>query len=102
MHKPLNPFETAVWQVLRNTYLRLLSGGKHNGLDTAEQNLLLDPKLRELEHDFVMLMEIVQQGQSAGISHVHTLLHNQEGMDNEMLDQAVEYAALDLQEKDQS
>lgn len=95
-----SPFESAVWQVLRNTYLRLLGGARAQGLDTAEQNLLLDPHMRALEHDFKMIMEVVSQGQHAGISHVHTLLHNREGVDNEMLDQSVEYAALDMQEKE--
>ena len=98
--KKLNPFETAVWQVLRGTYLRLLSGGREKGMDVSEQNLLLDPHIRALEHDFTMLMEVVSQGQSAGISHVHTLLHNSEGVDNEMLDQTVEYAALSMQEQE--
>ncbi len=91
--------ESAIWQILRNTYLRLLcvpEGRRPEKLSVEDANLLIDPYTKQLEHDFRMVMEVVAQAQTAGISHVHGLLHNREGVDNEMLDQTVEYATLDL------
>ena len=95
----MTDLEGAAWQILRQAYVRLLclpEGRDPRGLTVEEQNLLLDPHTKYLEHDHKMLMEVVQRAQSAGISHVHGLLHNREGVDSEMLDQTVEYATLEL------
>lgn len=100
----MTDLEGAVWQILRQTYVRLLclpEGRNPRRLTLEEQNLLLDPHMRQLEHDHKMVMEVVQRAQTAGISHVHGLLHNREGVDNEMLDQTVEYATYDLAKRAQ-
>lgn len=94
--------EAAVWQVLRSTYLRLLcqrEGRNPARLAMDEANLILDPHLKELEHDFKLIVEVLNQAQSSGISHVHSLLHKRPGVDSEMLDQAVEFATLDLKKE---
>ena len=100
----MSDLEGAVWQILRQTYIRLLcipEGRNHRSLTEEEQNLLLEDHFPQLLHEHKMVMEVVKRAHSSGISHVHGLLHNREGVDNEMLDQTVEYATYDLAKQSQ-
>ena len=99
---PGEELEGAVWRVLRQTYLRFAAGplGAER-LSPEEENLALDPHLGHLESDHRLLMEVVRTAFSQGASQVHTILHGRPGVDHEMLDQAVEYAALDTGGRDE-
>ncbi len=99
-HELQTAASATLWRVLRNTYLRRIVAVPPASLDEPEQNTALDPYMRELEADHDQIMAIVAQAFHEGVSHVHQLLHGREGVDHEMLDQTVEYAALSAAEED--
>ncbi len=85
-----------VWRVLRESYLRFACQPRSpEELTVQEANTALDPHYAHLEHTHAQLMEAVEQAYHQGAQHVHGLLHSKPGVDNEMLDQAAEYAVLE-------
>lgn len=48
-----------------------------------------------MERDTEVLAAVMDQAKASGIAAVHSRLHVAEGLDHEMLDQAIEYARED-------
>ena len=90
---------TAVWQVLRRAYVRLLApreGKRPELLTEAEASLLIDPHLDALQHDFSALCLTLAEAHRRGAEHVHGVMHSLPGMDvddHTLLDDAVEWAS---------
>lgn len=88
--------EATAWRLLRAVYIRLCAevgeGKPVQHYTEAEQQLLIDPYVRMLEHDHRLIVECIRQARGAGIRDVQAALHKAEGTDHAMVDQAVEYA----------
>ena len=87
--------DETLWRFLRGVYVRLISGQTlHPGkaMTLAEENMVLDPHLAGLEHDHALLLEILGRARSTGIEAMRARLHAAEGVDHDMLDEAMAYA----------
>lgn len=87
--------EGTVWRIVRAIHLRLI--GHHIGRDLfvlshPEQEQPLDRWHRYMERDVQQLMAVVQHARTEAIGRTHRRLHAAEGIDHEMLDEAIEYA----------
>lgn len=80
-------------RVLRNAVVRALipRGQPVIGVHLERQAELLEPLEPMLASDRSQLREIVRVAYLAGVQSVHADLHGQPGVDNEMLDQVIEY-----------
>lgn len=88
-------YEATVWRILRATYLRLigdLTGRDLFVLSHPEQEQALDRWHAAMELDVKRLAETLAQARADGIARTHRRLHASDGVDHEMLDEAVEYA----------
>lgn len=89
---------SAVWQVLRRGYVRLLAkleGRRAETLTEAEASLLIDPHTEEFVHDFHALCLVIGEAQRNGAEHVRLMLESQQ-MPPEariVLDEALSLAA---------
>lgn len=84
--------ETTLIRVLETVYLRFLceqTGQRPDRLTHAERITLLDTKILAFKTDFERLRECVRYAYSAGAESVHTRLHAAEGVDHEMLEEAL-------------
>jgi len=86
--------EETAWRWLRELYLRLLcpAGVNPAGMTEPERNLLLDKHHRAMEADLQMVKLLVERGQATAIEGWRERIHKIEGVDNEMLDEALHYA----------
>jgi hypothetical protein len=90
----LGPIDAMVLGVLRNATLRaLLRPESKTPLSvTAERAaLLLLPYQDALQADLGVIREGLRRAYLHGVEQVHERLHGQPGVDNEMLDQAIEF-----------
>ena len=62
--------EGAIWQILRKTYVRVMTDGEGHGLNEKQENGLLDKWHKAMEHDTVLIMACVDRASSAGVSRV--------------------------------
>ena len=84
-----------VRRIVEASYLRILcrfSNRQPARLSQAERLELLEPHEGALEHDLGLLREVVRQAWVGGVQGVHAQLHNTDGVDHEMLDQAIEFS----------
>lgn len=89
---PREQISATVWRLLRSMWVRAL-GGDPLSMTDAEANALIDPHTeRMLEHQRV-LMHTIDHARAQGLEAMHRKLHQSEGIDHEMLDQAVAWAA---------
>ena len=93
---PEERLEATIWRILRVIYLRveLKVRSDHRTpveLTLEEGNDILSPWFPVMQTDLDILKECVHQGRLLGVNDVHSRLHGAEGVDHEMLDQAVEY-----------
>jgi hypothetical protein len=83
--------EATIWRILRDVWIRAL-GGDPMTMTDPEANSLVDPYTSQmLEHQRV-LMHVVTQARRQGLEQMHAKLHAGEGVDHEMLDEAVAFA----------
>lgn len=90
----LNDLDAMAWRVLQQTTLRaLVHGAGRTPLDVTaiERENLLAPFTEALMRDCAMLREAFKQAYLHGVSSVHQQLHGQPGVDDEALDQAIEF-----------
>lgn len=85
--------EATQWQILRDVALIAAMGGKGRSTDLSreQQDELLGPMVPTLVGAAEMLKECGRQFFLLGVGRVHRDLHAADGIDHEMLDQAVEY-----------
>lgn len=87
--------EATAWRFLRDLYSRLLCGkaGVHpGGMTEPERALLLEPHHRDMEADLSVVMSLVGKAQSDVASRWREQIHRAEGIDHEMIDEAIDYA----------
>jgi hypothetical protein len=90
----LDESDATAWRVLRQTTLRALvhaSGRTPTEVTAAEADTLLEPFTAHLQRDCVMLREAFRRMYLLGVEGVTRELHGQPGVDDEALDQAVEF-----------
>ena len=90
----LNELDAMAWRILRNTTLRALvkdSGRTTIEVTAVEADKLLEPFTSALMHDCAVLREGMRQMFLLGVQRVHAQLHGQPGIDDEMLDEAIEF-----------
>lgn len=90
--EPLNELDGMAWRMLRNTTLRALVHPRPT-LEVPEDETIrrLDPFTAALQHDCSVLREMLKQAYLMGVERVHAELHGQPGVDNELLDEAIEW-----------
>jgi len=99
--EPRIAWEATAWRILREVHLRYIAqqqGLTLGRMTETARSALLEPKELEFLADWHALCETLAYAHSTGIERVHTRLHARPGVDNEMLDQAVEYAGYELSE----
>lgn len=87
--------EATLWRFLRDVYLRCLTFGTIHPakvMSEAEQNACLDPHWRQMEADLAALMTVVGRGRADAVEAMRAKLHMAEGVDHEMLDEAISWA----------
>lgn len=87
--------EPTLWRFLRETYLRCLTFGTLHPskvMSEAEQNLVLDPHLRQMEADLKVLLSVIDRSRAEYQEDIRAKLHKAEGVDHEMLDEALAWA----------
>lgn len=92
---PVQRREATVWRILRQAYLRVVceyAGRNPASVSHEEANALLERWFPAMECDLAMIAECMTQSKLEGIETVHHKLHGEPAVDDEMLDQAVEYA----------
>lgn len=90
--------ESTAWRFLRDLYLRLLSEGTlHPGqvMPVEQQNAVLETHFHQMESDVATIMAIVAQGQGEVSALMRQRLHRAEGLDHEMVDEAIDFALAD-------
>lgn len=90
----LNELDAMAWRVLRNTTLRALVrplGQTPLEVTQERANELLDGYTAALQSDAAMLREAFRRAYLYGVEHLQKSLHGQPGIDNAMLDEAVEF-----------
>jgi hypothetical protein len=88
--------EATLWRFLRELYLRTLTFGTLHPskvMSEAEKNAALDPHVRQMEADLQVLLAVVERGQAEREQSMRQRLHQAEGIDHEMLDEALAWAA---------
>lgn len=90
--------ESTIWRIVRTVYLRLI--GHHTGTDllarpTAEQEQALDRWHLKMEQDCSVLAEVMDRARDAGITAAHVRMHVLEGVDHELVDEALGAARTD-------
>lgn len=92
---PAEQIESTAWQVLRAAYLRCAChylGQSPAALDEDEQNELLERWFAPMARDLELLRACFDRAHLMGVQALHTRLHVGEAIDDEMLDEAAEYA----------
>lgn len=87
--------EAFAWRILVDAYARILAKqtGQHwLALDRNELIALLTPYHDDLRRDAKALGAAIAQARTEGVQALHAALHRAEGLDHEMVDQAVAYA----------
>lgn len=95
----LDAQHATAWRLLRRIYLRLLArdlGRDPGTLTEAEGSALIDPHLRAFGADFAALQELIEVARDDGYGRLLRAMHRAEGVDHEMLDEAVEYATAEI------
>lgn len=90
-----NEIDSALWRILRASYLRLLCYGSTRppeAMDESEQNAALDAHFHAMEADMAAVRAVIDHAVSLAVTDVHTQLHSAPGLDHEMIDEAVQYA----------
>lgn len=88
----LTELDAMAWRVLRNTTLRALVHPRPTGeVPSDEIERRLEPFTKPLMHDAMVLREAFKQAYILGVERVHAELHGAPGIDNEMLDEAIEF-----------
>lgn len=95
---PRTAREATLWRIVRVVYLRLI--GHHTGVDllarsAAEQEQALERWHLKMEQDCSVLAEVMDAARSAGIAAAHTRMHVLEGVDHELVDEALQSARSD-------
>lgn len=91
---PAATFEATAYRLLRSIYLRAICRATSRNPERVtpeEQNMLLEPHDREIQHDFARLREILRYAHTTGAEAVLRVANEQPDVDHEMLDQAVKY-----------
>lgn len=78
--------EGAIWQILRKTYVRVMTDGKGGKLNEAQENSLLDKWHPAMEHDTTLIMACVDRASQAGISRVARRIKNAEVVEDDQLE----------------
>lgn len=90
---PGEALESTLWQLVRDMYLRCLMHPRDpQAVPVSVQNAILESHFPAMEHDVKRLCAVVSAERSRTIGDLHVRLHSAEGLDHEMVDQAVEYA----------
>lgn len=95
---PVADRKRMVREVLENAYVRVAcryTGRLPADMSDADRAMALDAWAEALEADTEQLMEIMRVAQEAALQQMHYRLHRAEGVDHEMLDEAIEYACDD-------
>lgn len=83
--------EQTIFRILQATYLRLLCGSSAAMTDKEQATTLL-PHAEALRHDLAQIMVAVSRGQDEAVQAMRFELHRAEGIDHEMVDQALAFA----------
>jgi hypothetical protein len=67
-------------------------GKDPRAISPAERDHMIEAHAKAFAGDLDLLKELVAQSKAAGASAIHAKLHAAEGVDNDMLDQALEYS----------
>lgn len=89
---PREQTEATIWRVLREVWIRA-QGGDPLTLSDAEASGLIDPFTEHMLRHQKILTHVVEQARTQGLEQMHARLHASEGIDHEMLDEAVTFAA---------
>lgn len=92
--RPEDGLEETFARIIRAALLTGLGAGIGKGpsdFTVEESKALLEPHLGALQAYTAMATEVGQQFYLLGCQRVHSTLHGQPGVDNEMLDDAVEF-----------
>jgi hypothetical protein len=87
--------EATAWRFLRDVYLRVIGLCTiHPGqvMSIEEQNAALDRHLSSLQVDHAVLMTIVARCRDEGAEDIRARIHSAEGVDHEMLDEAIDWS----------
>ncbi len=93
-----NAREATLWRIVRLIHLRLI--GHFTGVDLlgrsrAEQEQALLKWHAKMEVDVDALAEVMDAARAAGVTAAHVRMHVLEGVDHEMVDQAIDGARSD-------
>ncbi len=86
--------EPTVWRFVRSLYLRLLSFGTLHpkSMSPEQEATMLDAHTAAMEHDTQLIMELIRRGTVEASEAWRARLHEAEGVDHEMLDEAIGFA----------
>lgn len=84
--KEREEIESVVWQILRKIYVRVETKDKGGGLNDAQQNALLDPWHKAMEHDLSLLMVCVDRGSVAGRALIAARVRRSEAIREDQLE----------------
>jgi hypothetical protein len=79
--------------IVRELLARSLAGDRYLRMDVDEIDALLFPHESRIEAAIELLRECLRQAVFDGAARVQEMLHAQPGVDHEMLDEAVTFAA---------
>lgn len=86
--------EPTMFRFIRSLYLRLLSYGTLHtvGMSEEQEAAMLEQHHAAMEADTRLLMTFVERGQVEAAEAWRAKIHAAEGVDHEMLDEAIDYA----------
>lgn len=86
--------DATAWRFLRDVYLRVIGLCTiHPGqvMSIEEQNAALDRHLSVMQVDHAVLMTLIARGRDEATEDMRARMHAAEGVDHEMLDEAIEW-----------